>query len=65
MGRLDRALQELPEEYRQVFVWRHVHGVSRVDIAEKLGKTPNAVSKLLGRATARLARELREDDGSA
>ena len=60
MDRLQAALLSLPDEYRRVFEWRHVHGCSRVEIAEHLGKTPNAVSKLLARATAKLARELRE-----
>ena len=68
MTRLERAVADLPEEYRQVFLWRHVRGDSRPEIAARLGKSPNAVSKLLGRATARLARQLRDrtkpDDSS-
>jgi RNA polymerase sigma-70 factor (ECF subfamily) len=43
---LKRALDLLPKVQREVLILRHVAGLSPVEIAEKLGKTENAVHGL-------------------
>ena len=53
--RLESALDELTDEQREVLVLAHLVGLSRGEIAEKLGKSEVAVRGLLHRAMARLA----------
>ena len=55
---LDRALERLPDEYRQVLHARYREDRSFADIAQQLGRSPNAVRKLWARAVARLQAEL-------
>jgi RNA polymerase sigma-70 factor (ECF subfamily) len=55
---MEQAMQQLPEHYRQVLVWHATDGLSFVQIADKLGNSPDAVRKLWGRAVEELARRL-------
>jgi RNA polymerase sigma-70 factor (ECF subfamily) len=59
LERLQKALDELPPAYRQVLRGALVEKLPLVEIARRLGKTPNAVSLLLLRAN----RKLRESFG--
>ena len=55
------ALAELPEQYREAIRMRYMEGKSYDEIAEAMGKTPQAVHGLIKRAKQRL----RESLGSA
>ena len=41
-----RALSRLPDDYRQVIVWRHQNHCSFEEIAQRLGRSVTAVRKL-------------------
>jgi RNA polymerase sigma-70 factor, ECF subfamily len=56
---LQRALERLPEDYRQVIVLHHQEQRSFVEIGEVMGRSPEAVRKLWGRAIERLQQELK------
>lgn len=47
---LNKKLQQLRAEYRQVLVLKYFSEFSVLEIAEELGKTPNAIRVLLFRA---------------
>jgi RNA polymerase sigma-70 factor (ECF subfamily) len=51
---VQRALEQLPDEYRQVIQLRYEEGRSFEDIGQLLGCTPNAARKLWVRAIKRL-----------
>jgi len=53
--RLERALARLPEETREVIVLRLVEELPNQQVAEVMGKTPEAASKLYNRGLARMA----------
>ncbi len=53
-GRLERGLAALPEEQREVVLLRALEGLANERVAELVGKTPAATSKLYNRALARL-----------
>jgi RNA polymerase sigma-70 factor (ECF subfamily) len=55
---LAAALERLPEQYRQVIVWRQLEDLSFADIAGRLGRTEAAVRKLWLRALEHLHREM-------
>jgi RNA polymerase sigma factor (sigma-70 family) len=58
--RLRRAFDSLPAEYRHVIVRFQVDGASQAEIARELGRTSEAVRKLVARAMSRLSAELEE-----
>jgi RNA polymerase sigma-70 factor (ECF subfamily) len=51
---LARALDQLPADYREVIVLRHLEGLSHEQIAARLGRNPGAIRMLWVRALARL-----------
>ncbi|MGA8489118.1 MAG: sigma-70 family RNA polymerase sigma factor [Terriglobales bacterium] len=51
-ARAQRVLQELPDLYRLVLVWRYWHEISAREMALKTGKTEKAIERLLARARA-------------
>jgi RNA polymerase sigma-70 factor (ECF subfamily) len=55
---LNDVLGRLPEEYRRVLHLRYWGGMSFIEIAPHLGRSPEAVRKLWYRAVGRLQREL-------
>jgi RNA polymerase sigma-70 factor (ECF subfamily) len=57
---VQQALQQLPETYRQVIVWRYQEGRSFEEIAERLERSENAARKLWFRALERLQQALGE-----
>jgi RNA polymerase sigma-70 factor (ECF subfamily) len=57
---LAEALERIPADYREVFILHNLEGVSFDDIAARLGRTPQAVRKLWGRAILKLSRLLGE-----
>src|SRR5262249_32251750 len=50
--RLHRALRELPAKCQAAIVMQNWYGMTYEEIAEKLGVTPHAVKKYVGRALA-------------
>jgi RNA polymerase sigma-70 factor (ECF subfamily) len=63
--KLRRALEALPEDYRQVIVWRYQEEQSFAEIAQRMNRSENAVRKLWFRAIERLEQEMGESiDGS-
>ena len=64
-GLLERAIDELPETYRTVFVLREVEGLSTATTAECLGVSEEVVKTRLSRARARLRDGLYERAGAA
>jgi RNA polymerase sigma-70 factor, ECF subfamily len=57
---LRRALEQLPEEQREVLVLRHIVGLSPVEIAATLGKTESSVHGLHHRGRRTLQSTLRD-----
>lgn len=56
---LERAIERLPEEHRQVVQLRHIDGLSVEEVAQKMGRTPQAVYWLTSRALAAIREDLR------
>ena len=53
-GRIERAMDALSPEHRDVLLLSRIVGLSNREIARRLGRTESAVRALLGRATVRL-----------
>lgn len=53
--RIERAFDELPDDYREVLLLARMVGLSYAELAERTGRTEGAVRQLLFRARARLA----------
>jgi RNA polymerase sigma factor (sigma-70 family) len=60
-ARLERAFRALTPEYRAVLKRSQVDGASHAEIGQELGRTPEAVRKLVARALARLSAGLEPD----
>ncbi len=54
LDRLEKALDELKPQYKEVIVLKRIEGLSHAEIAERLGKNAGAVRMLLARAMAAL-----------
>jgi RNA polymerase sigma-70 factor (ECF subfamily) len=54
LDRLEKALDELKPEYKEIIVLKRIEGLSHAEIAERLGKNAGAVRMLLARAMAAL-----------
>ncbi|MFN0059637.1 MAG: RNA polymerase sigma factor [Planctomycetota bacterium] len=52
---IERALDSLPDDYREVIGLHHIMGLKHADIARHLNRSEVAVRQLLSRARARLA----------
>ena len=61
LDKLEMALDELKDEYKEVIVLKKIEDLSYVEIAERLGKSPEAVGMLLSRAMAALTIAYRKD----
>jgi RNA polymerase sigma-70 factor (ECF subfamily) len=57
---LANALESLPTDYRDVFILRNLEHVPVEEIARRMGRSANAVYKLLMRAMAALKQALEE-----
>jgi RNA polymerase sigma factor (sigma-70 family) len=62
--RLSRAFRALPPEYQRVLMRSQIDGKSHAEIAIEMGRTPEAVRKLVARAMARFSADLETDEGS-
>jgi RNA polymerase sigma-70 factor (ECF subfamily) len=54
LDKLEKAIDKLKPDYKQVIVLAKIEGLSYKEIADKLGKTSEAVRKLISRAMAAL-----------
>ena len=57
LNRLERAMDRLKGEYREVLLLAKIEGLPHREIAERLNRSPAAVAKLLARAIVALANE--------
>jgi RNA polymerase sigma-70 factor (ECF subfamily) len=64
-ARLERALGELSGDHRHVVLRVQIDGASYDEVARELGRSPEAVRKLLARALARLSTALRAADAGS
>jgi RNA polymerase sigma-70 factor (ECF subfamily) len=48
------ALEQLPNDYREVMILHHLEGLTFPDVARRMGRTVNSVEKLWARALVRL-----------
>ena len=48
------ALEQLPEDYRQVLILRHLEGLAFPEVARRMGRSVDSVEKLWMRGLARL-----------
>jgi RNA polymerase sigma factor (sigma-70 family) len=61
LDKLETALDELKDEYKEVITLKKIEGLSYVEIAERLGKSPEAIGMLLSRAMAALTIAYRKE----
>ena len=54
MVKLEKAMDELKPQYREVIILTKIEGLSYKEISEKLGKSNDAIRKLVSRAMAEL-----------
>jgi RNA polymerase sigma-70 factor (ECF subfamily) len=54
VARLEKVMQQLPPDYREVILLSRIVGLSNVEVAERMKRSPGAVRVLLLRALARL-----------
>jgi RNA polymerase sigma-70 factor, ECF subfamily len=57
------AMEELPEDYREVIILRQLEGLSFPQVALRMGRTEDSVKNLWARALVRLRRLLEVLDG--
>ncbi len=58
---IERLLENLPEEYRQVIQWRNIEGIQFNEIAARLGKSSGA-TRLVWLRAIRMLREMHESE---
>ena len=54
------ALQDLPEDYREVIILRQLEGLSFPDVARRMSRTEDSVKNVWLRALSRLRRTLED-----
>jgi RNA polymerase sigma-70 factor, ECF subfamily len=64
-SRLDAALATLSDDDREVITLARVQGLPLQEIAERVGRTKNAVALLLSRALRKLKAAMGEPEGTA
>jgi RNA polymerase sigma-70 factor (ECF subfamily) len=57
LDRLEKAMDRLKDDYREVLLLAKIEGLPHEQIAERMNKSPAAVAKLLSRAIVALADE--------
>jgi RNA polymerase sigma-70 factor (ECF subfamily) len=61
LDKLEKAIDKLRPEYREVIVLAKIEGLSYREISERLGKSDDAVRKLVSRAIVALTRVFESD----
>ena len=54
LDKLEKAIDKLKPEYREVIIWAKIDGLSYNEMGQRLGKSDEAVRKLVSRAMAEL-----------
>ncbi|MHC4300230.1 MAG: RNA polymerase sigma factor, partial [Planctomycetota bacterium] len=54
LDKLEKAIDKLKPEYREVIVWAKIDGLSYKEIGDRLGKSADAAGHLLLRAMVAL-----------
>jgi len=57
LDRLEKAIDRLKDDYREVLLLAKIEGLSHEQIAERMERSPAAVAKMLSRAIVALANE--------
>jgi RNA polymerase sigma-70 factor (ECF subfamily) len=57
------AMEDLPEDYREVIILRQLEGLTFPQVARRMGRTEDSVKNLWARGLARLRRSLEVLDG--
>jgi RNA polymerase sigma-70 factor (ECF subfamily) len=57
---LANALEQLPDDYRQVIMLRHLEGLPFADVAERMNRTVASVQNLWVRALKRMKQSVGE-----
>lgn len=65
LQRLERVLEELPEDYREVVVLRRLEELTWTQVGQRLGRSPDACRMLLSRALAALTVGVAADESAA
>jgi RNA polymerase sigma-70 factor (ECF subfamily) len=60
--RISHALFALPAAQREAVEWRHLHGLSLQQIAQRMNRTPAAVAGLLHRGLSELRKLLKDTE---
>lgn len=58
---LAQVLDQLPKDYREVLVLRHLKGLKFADVARRMGRTTRSVEHLWARAVAEVRRRIGDD----
>lgn len=61
LERIEAAFDALPPDYREAVLLHRILGLSRAEVAERMGKTEDSVRHLLFRGLAQLSRRLGTD----
>ncbi len=61
LDKLEKAIDELKPEYREVIVLKRIEGLSYKEIGERLGKSADAIGMLLSRAMVSLTSVFESD----
>lgn len=61
LARIAHAMETLPEDYRLALRLSREEGLSRSEIAKRMGRTEDAVRNLVSRALTRLAEALQQE----
>lgn len=65
IGRLEAALDRLPDDYREVIILARIVGLPHAEISARMGRTGSSTRNLLGRALTRLMAEIERNGGRA
>jgi RNA polymerase sigma-70 factor (ECF subfamily) len=58
---LAQALDQLPEDYRDVLIFRELEGMTMRDVADRMGRSVDSVQKLWARALIRIRRLMQSE----
>jgi RNA polymerase sigma-70 factor (ECF subfamily) len=61
LDKLEKAIDELKPEYREVIILKRIEGLSYKEIGERLGRSPDAIGMLLSRAMVALTNVFESD----
>lgn len=63
--RIERALEQLSDEHREVLLLRYFEGLSAEETGQRMNRSPGAVGNLMVRALAALGKHIGPENGPA